>query len=248
MTVYSSGGSDLLQVSIDTKGLETQMARAPVTVYFWLRNYLGSAFGKHRQQWLRDKGTKFGRGGAGSKATKVWPVNEGPASPQPQDVTYSVLPRDVRVSERDAAKGLRSLAGEAQAGSLVLRVHEFGQTISGKLMALPVRTRPGSPAAWRKANPSKTLVAKPGRGGQVLLYERTRKPGRGRAKPSADGKPSKRRQTEKLRLRFILTRRVTNRATLHMYDTWRKLKAYRDQQWKRALDRIEADFNKGART
>lgn len=243
MTVYSSGNAAGLHVQVDTAGLDRQMTAAPRVVYFWLRNFLGATFGKHRQEWLRAKGVKFGRGGGGGRAIKVWPVNQGPAVPGPSDVTYQVTPAAVRQdSERAAVAGLQQLAAEAHTGSLVLQVHEFGATIQGRRMAVPVRTRPGTPAAWRQANPGKVLVLRKGRGDVMLLYERLRSAGRGR--PAKNGK-ARRKVVERLRLRFLLVRRVTNRPTLHMYDTWGRLSGYRATAWRQARERIEQALAKG---
>lgn len=242
MTIHAGGDSRSLRVTVDTTGLEQAMRKAPRAVYFSARDFLGAVFGKHRQQWLRNKGTKFGRGGAGGKAIKVFGVNEGPDTPADNHVVYHVRPKDQRMaSERAAIDAMQQLRAEAFTGNQVLPVHEFGIDIrTSQWMAVPVRTRPGSPRAWRERYPNKTLVTRPGRAGSLLLFERTRKRGRGRPRKGAKAK-----QVESLRLRFVLTKHVAMQPTLHMYDTWDELATYRASAWKRAADRIERNLAQG---
>ncbi len=242
MTVLAVGDDRSLSVRVDVSSLERAMLRAPGVVYFWARNFLGSVFGKHRQQWLRQKGVKFGRGGEGSRAIRVFGVNEGPDRPEDHQVVYHVRPKEARAGAGGSAvRALHDLRAEASTGSTVLAVHEFGTDIrSQRWMAVPVKTRPGSPKAWRERYPQKELVLRPGRGGKLLLYEKRKVGARGR--PRKD-QPAP--QKERMQLRFILTRFVEMDPTLRMYDTWDQLAAYRAQQWQRATERIERDLARG---
>lgn len=245
MTLHVAGDARSLRLEVDTAGVERAMRTAPRVVYFWCRDFLGAVFGRHRQQWFRNKGTRFGRGSEDGKAIRVFGVNEGPDLPADNQVVYHVRPREQRMgSEAAAVDALQQLRAEAFTGNVVLPVHEFGRDIrTSQWMAVPIKTRPGSPGKWRERNPDKRLVLRPGRGGTLLLYE-TKLVGR-RGRPRKDAAAP--RQTERLRLRFLLTRTVHMRPTLHMYDTWDQLTTYRAAAWKRAADRIEADLAKGAR-
>ena len=243
MTVVATGDARTISVRVDSTSIENSMRVAPSAAYFRLRNFFGSVFGKHRQQWLSDKGTQFGRGDKAGRAIKVWPVNQGPVAPADNHVVYRVTPTDVRRPDAgQAAAGLREMGAEASTGNIVLPVHEFGTDIrSGRWMAIPVRTRPGSPKAWREANPGKVLITRPTKtGGELRLYEVVRTRARGRPK-----KGEAPRFTEKLRLRFRLVRSVDMKATLHMYDTWDRLAYYREAAWQRAVDGPMHDIEEG---
>jgi hypothetical protein len=120
VTPTNSVGDDrFLRVTIDAEPVSEVLSRAPGVAYFWLRKFLFGAFVDHRLTWLRAKGTKFGRrGGADSKAIKVWPINQGPVPPGPADVVYQVQPAPERVaSAAEAATQLPQLAAEAFTGN-----------------------------------------------------------------------------------------------------------------------------------
>lgn len=246
MTVLSAGDDRTLSVRLDFTRFEQQMKFAPSVVYFRVRDYLGSVFGKHRQEWLRRKGTRFGRGGAGSRAIKVFGVNEGPGSPGPNQVVYAVRPKEQRQNNPAAAEaGLRAMVAEAFTGNIVLPVHEFGEDIRARrsrFMAIPVRTRPGTPAAWLRANPDKRLEYRPSKknDGTAVLYEVQRKRKKGRPKKGEEGKFN-----EKLKLRFVLTRFVDMKPTLRMYATWQDLDSYRATRFARTADAVVRDIEKG---
>lgn len=250
MTVLSAGDDRSLRVTIDTTRFEAQMRAAPSVVYFRMRDFLGSAFGKHRQQWLRTKGTRFGRSGTGEgadrRAIRVFEVNKGPARPGPNQVVYHVRPNDVRRRNPTAAEaGLREMVAEAFTGNEILPVHEFGTDIrarGSRFMAIPVRTRPDTPAKWLAANPDKRLEYRPSKkkAGEAVLYEVKRKRARGRPKK---GVPPA--FTEHLKLRFVLTRFVDMKPTLRMYSTWQDLASYRAQRFSAAADGIVRDIERG---
>lgn len=229
MTPTNSVGDDrFLRVTIDAEPVSEVLSRAPGVAYFWLRKFLFGAFVDHRLTWLRAKGTKFGRrGGADSKAIKVWPINQGPVPPGPADVVYQVQPAPERVaSAAEAATQLPQLAAEAFTGNEVLPTHEFGADITskGKLLAIPIKTQPGSLRLWREQHPGAKLRILPSkRDNKLLVFEVLSVRPRGRPRKDAPPVPKTR-----LRLRWLLTREITLRPTLRMYETWDGLKARRD--------------------
>jgi len=250
------GDDRLFSVKIDTRVLDDIAAKAPRVAYFWMRNFMGQSLGKHRQTWLRKKGIRFGRGKAGSRAIQVPQVNEGPAGVPPDNfVTYRVVPRDVRfATPRAAREGLRKLFGEAQTGSIALRVHEFGETVrSDNLMAIPIRTRPGTPKAWRARYPKRALVTIKTKRGGLILYERQRKRGgaRVRKRRTKKGKIAKsqpRTKVDVLRPRFLLLRVVKMKKTLQFYDTWEQLRSSRTAAFARTMTRMVRDIQSGVDT
>jgi len=232
--------SDQVAVKVDTAAVEAMLKTSPVSVYAGIRKFLFGALLGHRIYWLRSKGTKFGRASEGSRAVKVWRINEAPQGPPlPNWVTFTVRPDAKRIADPDQAiAGLQQLQAEVGTGSLVLEVHQKGgPTVSPTWMAIPIRTRPGTPEKWRQANPGKQLVVIPDRSGndRLWLAERIRKMRRGR-KPA---KGSRRRQVfEQLRKRFLLTHRVFNKPTLKFYESWDQLIAARAKEWAQAADEI----------
>ena len=243
MTVLSAGDDRSLRVTIDTTVFERQMKFAPTVVYYRLRRFLLATFGKHRQQWLREKGTRFGRG-SDPRSIRVFRVNEGPSSPGPNQVVYHVQPADERRASPAAAEaGLRAMVAEAFTDNEILPVHEFGRAIrTPRFMAIPVKTRPGDIDKWKAANPDKRLVFRPSKTkpGEGVLYEVQRKRKRGR--PKKGEAPA---FTEKLKLRFLLTRFVQNKPTLRMYATWESLAAYRGRIFSITADGIVGDIKAG---
>lgn len=247
--VTATGDAGSLRVTIDTAVVQQVFERAPKIVHYWLQGFLSRAFQQHRSAWLKKKGSKFGRGGTG---IKVHQLNQGPAAPGPKDVVYNVEPKEQRAATPQAARqGLAKMRAEAFAGSIALRVHEFGEDIrTAQFMAIPVKTRPGTPRAWLAQNPSKRLEYRPSKKhpGEAVLYEVTRKRLRGRGTRSFVGPglagPGLVGQ-ERLRLRFLLKRFVDMQPTLHMYNTWDELRAQRDQLWQGAADRMASQLQRG---
>lgn len=237
--LHTTGSDASMRVTIDGRAVGRVLDQAPKVAYFWLRNYLGQILGKHRQVWLRAKGTRFGRG---ANAIRVLRVNERMGAPGPLEITYQVQPDAARAgSPGEARRMLDQLRGDIYTGNLVLPIHEFGTDIrSSRWMAIAVKTRPTTPAAWRRRNPKKTLISRPGRRGNVLLYEVQRTRGRGRPRK---GEPP--RTKERLRLRYVLTRSVQMDPTLRLYGTWDSLRGQRDQAWKRTADRMVRDLERG---
>ncbi len=240
--LIATGGDQTLKVTVDVKAVERVISLSPKIAHFWLQGFLHRSFVLHRLDWLRRKGTQFGRRGedGSSKAIRVYPVNEGPDTPRDEDVVYRVQPREQRASTvADAVSGLRGMQAEAFAGSVVLRVHEFGEDVrSGKgFMAVPIKTRPKTPEKWQAKNPGKRLEFRPSKKfpGEGVLYEVTKTRGRGRPR-KGETMPKLR---ERLRLRFVLKRVVDMKPTLGFYRTWDELAQQRDTLWRGAADRME---------
>lgn len=225
--------------AIDTSGVRKVFAGMPRVAYFWLHDYLFRSFHRHRMRWLAVKGPKFGRAGG----IQVWQINDGPKVPGPKDVTYSLTPEARRAGSRELAETyLDRLVAEAFTGNNVLPVHEFGTDIqSPGYMTVKVKGTRGSPEQWREAHPGKRLVLRPSKGknSNLLLYEIGRaKQGRGRPRKGAPP------PAEKLKLRYVLTKRVDMKATLHMYDTWDVLRGDRDDLWSEIADKMLRDFDR----
>lgn len=237
-----------IQFRMDTRPIAKAIDAAPSATYYWLRSYLRGAFIGHRDAWLQGKNTRFGRGGENSRAIRVFRIDEAPAgAPQDNWVVYDVRPRDKRVRDASQARvALGQLQGAAHAGSIVLRVHQFGEDLhsAGKLLSIPIRTRPATPKAWRAKNPGKDLIARAAKNNPntVLLYEVTRTRGRGR--PRKDGTSSA-KLVERWRLRFLLRRHIDMRPTLNFYETWQAGAAERDRQFRFVADRILKDMAHG---
>lgn len=243
------GDERTIKVTIRGEQVANVIAKAPRVAYYWLRDFLGASFGKHRQAWLQAKGIKFGRGGAESRAIRVPEVNAGgEGAPQPSEVLYQVHPAERRFkTPAEASAAIRELTGRASTGSRVLEVHEFGKNIHSnkKWMAIPIKTRVAgghaTPERWRAAFPSKTLrLIRSRRGNELLLYEVRRVGARGRP---AKGQPRETR--ERMQLRFVLRRDIKMLPKLHMYRTWDSLRGFRDQLWAKNTARMADQMNRG---
>lgn len=253
--LLSVGDDRSLRVTIDYQAVAEVIQKAPKIVHFWFQGFLYLAFIRHRLAWLKKKGNRFGRGSTteGSKAIKVHRINEGPETPQEQDVVYRVHPKNQKASTvPEAVQGLQSMSAEAFAGSTALRVHEFGEDIKskGKLLAIPIKTRPNTPKKWLEKNPGKKLEFRPskkfgpflpGQRSTGVLYEVTKVRGRGRPK-KGHTLPALR---EKLRLRFVLQRFIDMKPTLGMYATWDELAGERDQLFRNAAEKMQQQLQRG---
>jgi hypothetical protein len=244
--VTSVGSDQALKVTVNLGDVAKVLHQAPRIAHFWLHGFLHRSFVLHRLSWLRRKGSRFGRGStdAGNKAVKVHEVNRGPSVPAEQDVVYRVTPAEQKAATTAAAvQGLQQMGAEAFAGSLVLKVHEFGEDIrTPGLMAVPVKTRPKSPRRWLEKYPGKRLEFRPStkRPGEGLLFEVTRSRGRGRPRRDGTAPPLR----ERLRLRFILTRAVEMDPTLHMYGTWDALQGQRAKLWSGAASKMHEQLQR----
>ena len=239
--VITGGRDRAITFTIDTRQVRAIIAGLPKVAYFWTRDFLGRSFGQHRIRWLRNKSTRFGRGTEGSRGIRVSQVNEGSEGAlQPNEVRYRVEPREKRMSTSGAAaRALDNMFAEVATDNRILPVHEFGTDIrSQREMFVPVRTRPGDFGRWREANPNaKLLLLKSKRGaGTRLLYE-VQRARRGPGRPKKDAPPA----SERLRLRWILTRSVTMRPTLKLYETWDLLASQRDALWRETADKMIRD-------
>lgn len=238
------GDARNLRVTIRVEEVRRVLEQAPKVGYFWLRDYLFRSFQQHRVKWLQSKGTRFGRGGAGSNAIHVPQVNASMGPLAPNQVRYRVQPVARRMpTPAAAAAGLNELVGAAETGNLILPVHEFGRDIrSNRDMYIPVRTRPGNFGEWRRRYPNKTLLFLPSKkgGGNRLVYELQTKRGRGRP---AKNDP-RARTTQRLKLRFVITRHVDMKPTLRLYDSWDGMRIDRDRLWSQAATKMERDLQR----
>jgi len=237
-----------VEFKVDTAALARSIEAGPGSAYYWIRTHLFESLKDHRTRWLREKGTQFGRAGKDSSAIKVWRINEAPkGAPRENWVVYNVAPEKRRAeSAAAAAAALPKLRAEAFAGSRVLEVHEEGKDIaSGAWMAIPIKTRPNTPRKWRAKYPNRELIALPGsKPGTLRLFERKRVKGARRAGVQARSK-RKRVKRDRLTLRFILTRRIDMKPTLHFYDSWDRLASDRATDFARVADRIVKDIARG---
>ncbi len=238
----ATGNDQALQIRVDLGDVPVVMRLAPKIAHFWLQGFLFASFRNHRVGWLRAKGTKFGRGDGG---IKVHPVNEAPATVTELDVVYRVHPKNQKAgSVEEAQRGLQSMEAEAFAGSVALRVHEFGEDVrsSRKWMAIAVKTRPKTPEKWRAKFPNKRLELRPSKKfpGESVLYEVTKVRGRGRPRRGQVAATK-----ERLTLRFLLKRVVEMNPTLRMYASWDAMKEMRDQLWSGAANRMIKQLQEG---
>lgn len=213
-----------VQVTVDSAQVERLIQRFPRIVYERVRSWVFRTFLDHREAWLRRKGRRFGRGGRG---IKVHRVGEGPEVPGHLDVIYHVGgPRKV-ASDAEAQRLLPKFEARIGTPSWILKQHQEGAVITtGRPMAIPWRTRPGTPEKWRRQFPDRMLVARRSRSGRLWLYE---------LQPLKRG-PNRYRWIP----RFLLTNRVTVRKTLLLYETWDALAALRATKWDEAVGQMEA--------
>lgn len=240
----TSGSNDFVSIRIDTSQVEKVLGNAPKIAFFWLREYLFGALQQHRKAWLAEKGNKFGRGsGEIGGPIRVRQINDKGGPPGPVDVAYQVHPRERRAqSPADASRLLGQVGADIFTGNVILPIHQEGRDIaSPRFMSIAVKTRPTTPARWRAKYPGKTLRALPSkRDGKVLLYEVQQVKKRGRTKKGET--PA---TTERLRLRFLLTKFVDMKPTLKLYESWDGLSADRDAHWRTMADRMLRDFERG---
>lgn len=216
-------------VRVRVEDVAQVLEQAPKIGYFRIRDYLGRCFGRFRVDWLREKGTRFGRGGQGIKVSQL---NEtARKDPLPKEVLFRVQPEAKRMpTPQAAASALNLLVAEVGTGNEVLQVHQFGGNISAKSrrgMFVPVRTRPGDFKLWRAKNPGKALLFLPSkRDDKTLVYEKV-----GKRRP-------------RLRLRFLVAKGVTMKRTLRLYEAWDETEGLREAFWAQAATAMERDLNK----
>jgi hypothetical protein len=155
-------------------------------------------------------------------------------------VRYQVEPREKRQpTSAAAARALDNMRAAVETDNTILPVHEFGTDIrSQREMFVPVKTRPGAFGKWRAAHPGAKLLLLPSKrgAGTRLLYE-VQRARRGPGRPKKDAPPA----GERLRLRWILTRAVTMRPTLKLYESWDLLAGQRDALWRETADKMIRD-------
>lgn len=251
----ATGGSEHLVVSVSSQGLEDALRQMPKAAYFWWRQFLFDTTVEFRKDWLRKRGTKFGRGRDGSM--RVLRVNDSQAV-GPRDIAFHVRPADRRATSGPQAQALiGQLQAEVFTGNVVMAVHEFGRDIqSNELMAIPIKTRPGRIAAWRARNAGASLLFLPSKRGtgEVLVYEKQHR-GRFRALSARTqsrlgiGRPlapvrvqAPAGNWQKLRLRWVLTKKVDMKPTLRLYATWDANGNARAALWRKAADGLAKDL------
>lgn len=246
-----TGGDGSFRVDIDTTAAELSIQAAPKVSYFRLRDYFFKMLIRHRAYWLSTKSSGFGRGdGDAGDPIGVSRVQSERESSKPNEVLYVFQPAQKRAgTAREAELLLNRMSANISTGNVVLPVHEFGTDItSSKYMALPVRTRLGkrgrglkvTPENWRKANPDKTLTLRKGRAGKLFLYEVVPVYSRANKRRGI----TKEHVQDRLKMRFVLTKRVEMDPTLRFYESWDSLEGYREREWGVALNKIQQDFNK----
>lgn len=228
---------------LETDAVKKLMAQAPRAAYFWLRAYLGEITVQHRVQWLRQKGTSFGRRRADGTGITVSRLNEGNNPPEDDEVAYFVEPRERRQETNAAAAGaIGKLRADIFTGNKILPVHEFGIDITSRgYMAVPIKTRPGNIQKWKKAHQRARLITLPSkRDSSLLVYEQIGRRPRGR--PS---KTTPQKVTIKLRLRWVLRKHVDMHPTLRLYNSWDGLRSARDTVWSKYATRMLKDIEDG---
>lgn len=234
-----------IQLLVRTEGVQRVLDAMPKVAYFWFRDYLGRSFVQHRVRWLASKGTRFGRAAKSGRGIRVGEVNSQSGALQQNEVRYTVAPAERKMATRAAAQAaMKELRAEAATGNLVLPVHEFGTDIVSRRrgMFIPVRTLPGGFKAWRKKNPSKRLIIVPSKKGSEdrLVYEVQRTRGRGR--PRKDGTSPGART--RLRLRWIVKRKVDMKPTLHFYSSWDGMAGERDRLFAQVATKMVRDMER----
>ena len=197
---------------------------APRTAYRWLREYVFQAFQSHRQQWRKVRAIKLASPKNGGLTISL--VGKARKRVSRRSVDYDVNPIRRASSAKDAVDKLRKFDAEIRTGSEALEGHEFGRTItSNKFMTVPIGTR-SDIDTWKRKNPDKRLVWIPTRSGYAVSEE--------------SGVRKK-----KLRLRWILTKKVVHKPKLKFYDTWERLKTLRTRQWKNIVTDMVIDMERG---
>jgi hypothetical protein len=234
-------------VTVDTTEALRYLILAPRSAYFHLRRFNYLTLLDHRKGWLARKGNRFGRGGTGQRGQpiNVTNVQFGGSPPNPNQVSYQVLPIQKTARTREEADRLiPEIRGDIYTGNDILRIHEEGQDIkSARYMAVPIRTRPATIGAFRARYPGKKLITVPSkRNSNRLVYEQTTKY---ESKPEPGRGGPRRIVARKRRLRWILTKTVEMNPLLQFYASWDALEQQRDQRFAEAADGMFADWRKG---
>lgn len=241
---------------VDAKPLQDAIRRAPRLVYFWLRDATGKTFGKHRREWLRANQVKFG---SRVRGIQVPHVNAAGARPDFRTVSYVVLPKSSRTTERGTTAPIEAIAGDAFATSTALEALQHGATIrprSGRFLAIPIKPRRGrafrvGPRRFRnRLRKSSRLITIRTRSGRLILAERQRRRTGTRFRSELT-KKGRLRKTQRKTLqdviipRYVLVPEVRLPRALQFYETWDRLKPERDRAYRLAADRILRDLARG---
>lgn len=226
-----SGGADLVQIRIDTKAVSLAFHLMPKVAYFWMRDFLFASLLQHRSRWLQTKSTKFGRGTGSSRGIFVSQINQRDGAMDPQEVRYSVNPKEKRASSSAAAaEALPLLKADIATENTILPIHEEGGAEKAKAgsrwgMFVAVKARPKSFQRWIAQRPNVELRFIPSKKNpaDTLVYQVDRRNAQRGRPPKGQPKQT----VEKLTLRWTLRKQVTMRKTLHLYDSWNELESAR---------------------
>lgn len=239
-------GEPAIVFKINTKPVQVVLDGMPKAAYFWLRDYFGRSFIRHRAHWLSTKATSFGRGADG---IRIGRLNEGSGPLDDKEVRYTVEPEERRMPTPAAAeKGLAALRAEVATGSIILPVHEFGTDIrTPDQMFVPTfkanQHHQRNIKKWIQKHPNSRLLFLPSkRDDKTMVYEVTLKRKRGRTKAGEAPKT-----TERLKLRWVGTQGVDMKPTLRLYASWDEERVERDALFRETADRMIRDMARGDR-
>lgn len=208
-----------LAATMSSGRVDKMLARAPRSLFFHVRDAVGSMYGSHRREWLKRTQIKVGNLARRSFFYKVNPKEKAP-------------PRGQRVD-------LAAIEATAYTKTEVGRALEFGETIvpkRGRYLAIPIgaslgpsgrKRRTWSTPARYRAREGKPLVAIE-KGGKLILHQ-VRHRGRRRFLVPA----------------YLLVPQVQIKPRLRFYATWAELAPDRVMRLSRALDRTVADAEAG---
>lgn len=263
--------------------LAFEIGQAPSVCYFWLRDALFRSALAHRNEFLRRTGVRLNRRPSPANPNPIQAprVGEVAGADIDRDILWIVTPPERR--RQGTGPGiLEGLGVHIETRNPVLVGQELGGEVTphaSRLIAVPIAVPAAgvkrgrrSPRAYRKAKPDAVLIArKSKRSGRLLLFERIRKGGSGKAKGWTDherkilqeardradarraaalaaGKKvgrARRVVIDRLVPRWVLLPRLTTEPRLEFHSTWRALEKARANFFEAAVRRIRADIAKG---
>lgn len=220
-----------IRLLIDKAPIQNLILAMPKQVLAGLGRFAFGSFVDHRVAWLKQKSTRFGRGGRG---IRVGRVGEGDGRKVgAREVIYQVPPRATPRTQAEARFLLNRWEAAIYTGNLILPVHEFGTDIrSSRWMALPIKPRAkgaDTPARWRAKFPRRHVVIFPSRRHPGELVMRWKK-------------RTKRGEPQRWQTIFRLTKHVDMKPTLRFYETWAQLAPKREQKWQEMTTRLWQDL------
>lgn len=263
--------------------LAFEIGQAPSVCFFWLRDAMFRSALAHRNEFLRRTGVKLNRkpSPANPNPIQATRVGEVAGADVSRDILWIVTPPERR--RQGTGPGiLEGLGVHIETRNPVLIGQELGGEVtphSSRMIAVPIAVPSAgvkrgrrSPRAYRKAKPDAVLLArKSKRSGRILLFERIRKGGSGKAKGwtdyerklleqarqrlddrraraiAAGRKVGRARKPviDRLVPRWVLLPRLTTEPRLEFHSTWRALEKARANFFESAVRRIRADIAKG---